>query len=313
MHTSDTVAVTGAFGYSGSYIARRLLDAGIAVRTLTRSPDRESDLRGRVDVHPLAFDDPASLRRSLAGVSVLINTYWVRFNHARFTFAQAVRNTLALFEAAQAAGVRRIVHVSITEPTEDSPLEYFRSKAELERRLRESGMSHCILRPAVLFGGDDILVNNIAWVLRRAPVFGVFGDGRYRIQPIHVDDFAALAVENARGDENCTINAVGPQIFEYRELAAEIGRIIGCPRRIVSVSPALGYRLGQLMGWAVGDVMITRDEIAGLMGGLLAVDTPPTGTTRLTDWAASVANTLGRRYASELGRRANRSAAYARV
>lgn len=311
MASGETYVVTGAFGYSGSYISRRLLDAGVSVRTLTNSPARESDLHGRIDVRPLAFDNPPELARSLNGASVLINTYWVRFNHARFTFAEAVQNTTALFEAARNAGVRRIVHVSITNPSEDSPLEYFRGKAVLERRLRETGVSHCILRPAVLFGGGDILVNNIAWVLRRAPVFGVFGDGRYRIQPIHVEDFAALAVEQARDTTDGVVNAVGPEIFAYRELAAEIGRIIGCNRRIISISPGTGYRLGQLMGWLVGDVMITRDEIAGLMGDLLAVDTPPTGKTRLTDWARGVADSLGRRYASELARRKNRIAAYA--
>ncbi len=178
-------AVTGAFGYSGKYIARRLLAAGRRVITLTNSTDRANEFGGQTRAFPFHFDRPDELAASLAGVEVLYNTYWVRFNHKLFRHADAVRNTLILFDAAQRAGVRRIVHVSITNPAEDSPLEYFRGKARLERALIESGLSYAILRPTVLFGAEDILINNIAWLLRRLPVFGVFGDGSYRLQPIY--------------------------------------------------------------------------------------------------------------------------------
>ncbi len=244
------------------------------------------------------------MTETLRGASVLYNTYWVRFNYARFKHSAAVENTLRLFEAAKEAGVRRVVHVSITHPSEDSPLEYFRGKARLERALRESGLSHAVLRPTVLFGREDILINNIAWLLRRFPVFGVFGHGEYRLQPIYVDDFAALAVETGRGEEDATIEAIGPETFTYRELAESLGRIIGHRRPIVEIPPALGYRLGAIVGKVVGDVLITREEIEGLMAGLLCVEgAPPAGTTKLTDWATANARSLGRTYASELARR----------
>jgi NADH dehydrogenase len=221
-----------------------------------------------------------------------------------------VRNTETLFRAAQAAGVSRIVHVSITNPSEASPLEYFRGKARLERVLRESGLSHAILRPAVLFGREDILVNNIAWALRHLPVFGVFGDGQYKLQPIYVDDLAQLAVAQGQQTAKVTLNAIGPETFTYRELVAAIGRIIGKPWPIVSVPPGLGYAVGWLIGKVVGDVMITREEIRGLMDNLLYVDAPPTGTTKLTDWARAHAASLGLRYASELARRRDRETEY---
>lgn len=296
-------AVTGAFGYSGQCIARRLLEAGEPVITLTNSLHRPNPFEERVKAYPFNFENPAELTQSLEGVSVLYNTYWVRFNHKMFSHADAVANTLALFTAAKQAGVRRIVHISITNPAEDSPLEYFSGKARLERALIESGLSYAILRPTVLFGKEDILINNIAWLLRRLPVFGVFGDGRYRLQPIYVDDLAQLAVEQGRNESNVIINAIGPETFTYRELVQEIGRIIGARRPVVSVPPAIGYWAGALIGKLTGDVTITRQEIAGLMAGLLYVDAPPAGQTRLTDWAAAHAATLGARYASELARR----------
>jgi uncharacterized protein YbjT (DUF2867 family) len=295
--------VTGAFGYSGSYIARRLLARGCRVRTLTSVPQSRSPFGEAVAAEPFHFDEPAKLTESLRGVSVLYNTYWVRFNHRNFTFADAVRNSRVLFDAARRASVQRIVHVSITNPALDSPLEYFRGKAQVEEALRGSGVSYAILRPAVLFGGDDILVNNMAWMLRRFPVLGVFGKGNYRLQPIFVEDLAELAAEEGQRRENTIINAIGPETFTYRELLQQVGRIIGKRRLIVSVPPWLGYLVASLIGRVVGDVVVTRDEIAGLMGNLLWVDAPPAGTTKLTDWARENADHLGHRYASELARR----------
>lgn len=301
--TRELHAVTGAFGYSGRYIARRLLDAGHRVITLTNSLQRDNPFAGRVAAKPLVFGRPDALVETLRGVRVLYNTYWVRFNYRSFTHAQAVDNTRRLFTAARQAGVERIVHVSITNPSADSELEYFCGKAQLEAALKASEVSYAILRPAVLFGREDILINNIAWMLRRFAVFGVFGDGEYKLQPIHVDDLAKLAVEHGAKVDDVIVDAIGPETFTYRELVTAIGRAIGKPRRIVSIPPSAGYYVSVLLGKLMGDVVLTRDEIKGLMAGLLSVDSPPAGTTRLTDWAAEHRDALGVRYANELGRR----------
>ena len=303
-------AVTGAFGYSGKYITRRLLARGHDVLTLTGSPDRANPFGDSIRVCPFDFDKPDKLAESLAGVSVLYNTYWVRFNHKTFTHARAVENTKVLFRAAKQAGVERVVHVSITNPSEDSPLEYFSGKAKLERALVESGLSHAILRPTVLFGREDILINNIAWMIRRLPVRGVFGRGDYSLQPIHVDDLAKLAVEQGEGRENVVIDAIGPETFTYRELVAMIAAAIGKRRLIVPVPPLIGYLASLCLGRIVGDVIVTREEIRGLMDDLLHVDSPPAGQRKLTDWAREHSDQLGHRYASELARRVDRTAQY---
>jgi NADH dehydrogenase len=304
------VAVTGAFGYSGRYIARRLLAAGHEVLTLTNSVNRENPFGEAVRVAPFHFDQPERLAQSLRGVEALINTYWVRFDHKLFTHAQAVANTRILFAAARQAGVRRVVHVSITNPDPQSRLPYFRGKAELEQALQTSGLSHCILRPTVLFGKEDVLINNIAWALRRFPVFGVFGDGEYQLQPIHVDDLAAVAVQQAAATDSRILEAIGPETFTYRGLVEMIARAIGVRRRLVRVPPALGYWACRLAGAWVRDVIITREEIQGLMENRLYVNAPPLGWTKLTDWAAKHAATLGRRYTSELQRRVDRTSRY---
>ena len=304
------IAVTGAFGYSGRYIAKRLLAAGHEVVTLTNSMHRANPFGEKITVFPFHFEEPQKLRDSLRGVHALVNTYWVRFDHRLFTHGQAVANTKILFAAAKEAGVRRIVHVSITNPDETSDLPYFRGKAELESSLKGLGVSFCILRPTVLFGKEDVLINNIAWALRHLPVIGVFGSGEYRLQPIHVDDLAQSAAQKVEGGGDEVIEAIGPETFTYRELVARVGFGLGVKRPIISVPPGLGYWGCRLVGLFVGDVVITREEIRGLMEGRLYVDAPPLGATKLTEWIDHHRDTLGRRYTSEMARRIDRVSEY---
>lgn len=310
MSATQLDAVTGAFGFSGKYITRRLLQMGHTVRTLTNSLHRPNPFGSQVEAFAYNFDDNAKLVETLRGVTVLYNTYWVRFDHADFSHAKAIQNSLNLFSAAQQAGVKRIVHISITNPSEDSPLPYFNGKARLERGIIESGLSYTILRPAVIFGPEDILINNIAWTLRRLPVFGIFSDGSYRLQPIYVDDIAGLAVAAGQEQNGQVVDAIGPETFKYSELVWTIGDIIGKRRLMLSVSPTVGYWAGWLIGRLMGDVLITRDEISGLMQNLLYTSSPPLGTTRLTTWAKEHAATLGIKYASELRRRLHRDVPY---
>jgi NADH dehydrogenase len=295
-------AVTGASGYTGRYLAARLLSQGKDVITLTGSPDRPSPFGERVRTFPFDFDHPERLAASLKGVRTLYNTYWVRFNHGEATFQRAVRNTKILVDAAVQAGVRRLVHVSITNPALGSPLPYFHGKAELEAYIRASGLSHAILRPAVIFGREDILLNNIAWFLRRFPVFGIPGDGSYRLQPIFVDDMAALMAQYGEGDENVTVDATGPETFTFDELVRELGDAVGKRVRLVHLPPGLALTATRLVGLFVRDVVLTRDEVRGLMENTLVTDSPPVGTTKLSAWARENAAWLGSRYHSELAR-----------
>lgn len=303
-------AVTGAFGYSGRYITERLLAAGHGVITLTNSVKRENPFGERVKAFPFNFDHPERLTETLRGIDVLINTYWVRFNHRLFTHRQAVTNTKILIQAAKDARVRRIVHVSITNPDIQSNLTYFSGKAEVEAALTSSGVSYCILRPAVLFGKEDVLINNIAWSLRSFPMFGVFGKGDYKLQPINVDDLAAAAAQKATSESNETVNAIGPETFTYRELVEMIERTIGVKRLVIGVPPLLGYWACRITGLFVRDVIITRDEIRGLMENRLCVDAPPLGSTKLTEWVERHKDTLGRHYTSEMARRVDRFSEY---
>jgi uncharacterized protein YbjT (DUF2867 family) len=296
------VVVTGAFGYTGKYITRQLLARGKRVRTLTAHPNLANEFGERVEVAPLDFSDPAALVTNLRGADCLFNTYWVRFNYGGSTFERAVANTRMLFAAAKDAGVRKVVHVSITNPSLDSPLPYFRGKAELEQALQQSGLPYTILRPTVVFGLEGILINNIAWLLRRFPVFGIPGDGQYRLQPIFVEDVAELAVRGSQEGADSVRDAVGPEIFSFEELVRLVARCLGRRARLIHFPPGAALALTRVLDLFVRDCILTREEIDGLMAGLLVSSTPPTGHTRFSDWLDAHAHRLGESYASEIER-----------
>src|SRR5579871_1861597 len=267
---AKTITITGAFSYTGKYATRLLLERGYQVRTLTNHPRRESPFGDRVEAFPYSFDRPDLLGETLRGTSTLINTYWVRFPHGRSTFESAVANTKTLIAAAKDAGVKRIVHVSIANPSEESPLGYYRGKAQLEKAVIESGLSYAILRPTVIFGAEYILINNIAWFVRHFPVFGIPGDGRYRIRPIYVEDVARLIAGVAQGQQNCVLDAVGPETFTFEDLVRLVAEKVGRPARVIHLPAPLAYLATLVTGWFVGDVILTWQEYRGLMADLLA-------------------------------------------
>jgi NADH dehydrogenase len=294
--------VTGAFGYTGKYIARRLLAMGRGVKTLTGHPDRAAASNGHIEAAPLQFERPKKLVENLRGCSTFYNTYWVRFPYGEITYEKAVENSRILVHAAREAGVRRIVHLSITNPAPGSTLGYFRGKAAVERLIIDSGLAYAILRPTVIFGVEDVLINNIAWLLRHCPVFAIPGSGEYRLQPVYVVDLAEMAVAAGREAGNLVMDAVGPETYAFQELVQLIASNVGSRAKIVHLHPSVALFLSRLVGRAVHDVVLTQEEVEGLMAGLLVSKNEPAGRTRLSDWVIRHAHLLGKHYASELNR-----------
>jgi uncharacterized protein YbjT (DUF2867 family) len=302
--TTDPAAgcdvVTGAFSYSGSRIALALAGAGREVRTLTGHPERAAG--SAIAAYPLDFADRAGLVKAMSGATTLYNTYWVRFAHGSTDHDLAVANSRILFSAARDAGIERIVHVSILHADVESALPYFRGKALVEEELIGSGISYAILRPAIFFGGDDVLVNNIAWLLRHLPVFGIGGGGDYRIRGIHVDDLARLCVEYGAARTATRIDAVGPDRPTFRELVEAVRTAVGSRSRLVPVPGAAVPVLARVLGLALRDVLLTRDEYQAMALGFADSDAPTTGDTSILSWLSDNGERLGRTYANELHR-----------
>ena len=298
--------VTGAFGYSGRWIARELLSRGKRVRTLTNAVGRDDPFQGMVEVMPIDFSNHDLLVSSLRGADVLYNTYWVRYKNRKDGYAHeiAVENTRKLFLAAEEAGVNRIVHFSVAHPHKAPDWSYFRGKVEVEKMLTESGLSYAILRPTVFFGGDrDVLINNMAWLIRKFPVFGIFGMGNYPIQPIHIEDIAKVAVDQGESVEHVVLDVAGPEIFTYREYVTLIAKSLGVSRLIIPVPPIVGWAVGKVVGAILRDRVITRAEIKGLMRGLMATDAKPLGKIKFSEWVATNGADLGAKYHNDLKER----------
>jgi NADH dehydrogenase len=287
-------AVTGAFGFSGRHIATRLLARGDEVLNLTNHPKRPDPFAGRVPVAPLVFTDDKSLAGSLRGIDVLFNTYWFRVPKAGETHDDAVRNLGVLFAAARRAGVRRIVHISVANPDAQSPHSYYRGKARAEEALAASGVGHAVLRPAVLFGDEPILVNTVAWLLRRVPLFAIPGDGRYPIQPVSVNDVADLALAAAALDENVAWDAAGPETMSFTEFIRAVRSAVGSRALVVHVPALLALLGARGLGLVTSTMLLTAEELDAMTAGLLASHEPPRGTTRFSEWLAASGTWLGR-------------------
>lgn len=302
MAQSGLNVITGATGYTGKYIARRLLAMGHSVKSVTGHLQRTNPFGDRISIAPFDFDDPKKLTENLRGAHTLYNTYWVRFSHGKTTFEVAVENTKTLLAAAKSAGVQKFIHISIANSDPNSPLPYYRWKGLLEQAVMNSGLSYAIIRPTVIFGLEDILVNNIAWCLRRFPFFAIAGTGNYQIQPIFVEDVVELAVKAAEGKDNVVFDAVGPEIFTFNQLVELIAGQVQSRAKIVHLHPRLALLLAQVIGCIVRDVVLTKEEVDGLLANLLVSSKPHTGKTRFSEWLNQHAATLGTTYSSELSR-----------
>jgi len=304
MPTTDLV--TGAFGFTGSRIAARLLRAQRRVLTLTRRPAGKHPLADRVEL--VAYDfEPGALRAALNGVDTVYVTMWMRFPRGHATWTQMVDNVTRLAGAAADAGARRIVYVSVTNARRDSSTAYFRAKAAAEDAVldaaRRGTISVAIVRPTLLYGPGDILINNMAWTLRRLPVFGIPGDGRFLVQPVHVDDVAELCVRLGAADARVDVDAAGAETLSFNELVGAVRSAVRSRALVVHLPVPLVLAATRALGLVVGDVVLTRDEMRELMESLL-VARDPAGTcpTRFTDWIAANGAGTGRRYSSELAR-----------
>ena len=294
--------VTGSFGYIGKYITCKLLEQGEEVRTITTHPDKPNPFGNAVKAFSYNFDNPEELTNSLRGAETLYNTYWIRFEYDNQTYRQTIKNTITLFNCAKEAGIKRIVHISVTNASVNSDLPYYAGKAEQENALINSGVPYTIVRPTLVFGDEDILVNNIAWLIRKFPLFPIFGDGTYRVQPVFVKDLASIAVESSRGEKSVILDAIGPETFTFQEFVQLIASAIKPAAALIHIPPAIGIIFGKLIGLVLRDNILTRNELKGLMDEMLTSKQQPNGSTAFSDWLESHKEKIGSVYSSEIER-----------
>lgn len=298
----DFDVVTGAFGFLGAYLAARLLARGRQVNTLTGHPERQGSLTGKVKVSPFHFERPEQLAKDLEGAKTLYNTYWIRFERGAATFDLTLERTRILAEAAARAGVRHLVQFSSVGADERSDLPYFRAKAEAEKLVAASFPGVTIIRPTLMFGVESLLFNNLAWMLKKMPVFAVCGRGDYLLQPVYVDDVAAAAVTAEPSAESRILEIGGPETCSYRELLQQLAAVVGARLRVLQVRMERLMQMTSTLAHLTDDVLMTRDEAEALVRGMLVASGPAAGSTRLSSWLEDHGQELGKTYQSVLDR-----------
>lgn len=288
-------AVTGAFSQTGHAIAQALHARGRSVRSITRAPP---DPSGRIPVIPPAFDDPAALTQALRGCEVLHSTYWARFGIGG-SFDPLVENSRILYDCARRAGVKRVVQVTVAHADAPTGIPYWEAKGRLESVLRESGLPHSILRPALIVGPQDTLINNVAWAMRRLPMMAMPGRGQYRVRPVAVDDLGELAAAHGERSGDVAVAAVGPESFTYREFLAAVRDAMGA-RCLLAPMPARAARLtANALGAVLREPLLGPGEVEAMRRGLLHVDGEATCPTRFSEWLDAHASGLGRTFHSQ--------------
>lgn len=299
--------VTGAFSYSGKYIADELLKYDHKIKTLTGHPDEESINFDKIDIFPYNFENYSELVTSLTGVTTFINTYWIRFPQKDITWDDVVSNSKILFDACKEAGVKKIIHLSVTNPSLNSPYPYFKGKAEVEDYLTSLDISYTIIRPALTFEDGDILLNNIAWLLRRSPLFGIFGDGKFMIQPISQLDLSKVVVSHIYDgkDTREIIDAIGPETHEFQDIIKMLNSATNSKTLILKFPGVLywiPYLFSKIVGFFMKDTLLTRNEIGALKDNLLLTNSLPVADTSFKDWVSKNGDKLGSEYAHEINR-----------
>jgi uncharacterized protein YbjT (DUF2867 family) len=221
------VALAGGSGFIGRAIARRLVAGGIHVRVLTRNPE---SARARLNLPGVEFvsadiGNPASLLQALGEANAIVDAiqfdgYPVENPRRGLTFERVdYGGVLALVDAAKQSGVDRFIYISGAAADEKSAHPGFRAKGRAERAIRESGLTYTIFRPSLIYGPEDKVVNGLARALRFAPIFGVPGTGRQKVQPVLVDDLAACVTLALSGrGHNRTYEIGGPELMTFDEM-----------------------------------------------------------------------------------------------
>lgn len=272
------VLVTGATGFVGRHLVRALLAAGHQVKALVRSPEKATqilgdplgDAAGRLQTVAGDVLAPASIVQAVAGCDAAVHLVGIIKEKRGATFRDLhVRGTANVLAAATRAGVSRLVHMSALGARDGAQTGYHQTKWEAEELVRNSGLRAVIFRPSIIYGPGDEFVNMLAGLIRRVPVFPVFGDGCYRLQPVWVEDVAyfftrALEVEGAVGE---TLEVGGPQRLTYGELVAEIMRVTGRRRPQVHLPLNLTRRIIAAAQRVRAPLPVTSDQLTMLLEG----------------------------------------------
>jgi uncharacterized protein YbjT (DUF2867 family) len=270
------VAVFGGTGFLGRRIVRHLRNREYSVRVASRRPERGQRLFGTDDPHiqlvKANVRDERSVTDAIAGAHTVVNTVSLYVEHGDETFHSIhVEAAQRVAVQAQRAGIKHLVHVSGIGSDTRSRSLYIRKRGDGELAVLGAFANAIIIRPAVMFGPDDAFLTTILNLLRRFPIYPMFGSGWTRLQPAYVEDVAEAIVRAVQRTETnaITFECGGPRIYTYEELLRMVAREAGLKRILIPVP----FAAWQALAW-IAEMMpsppITRNQVE-----LMQVDNVP--------------------------------------
>lgn len=273
-----TVLVLGGSGFVGRHVVAKLVDAGHRVVVPTRRRDRARDvmLLPTVTIVETDVHDPAKLAALVGRADVVVNLVGILHEEGGQTFARAhVELPRKLIAACEAAGVKRLVHMSALGAAPDGPSKYQRSKGEAEGLVASSGLDWTIFRPSVIFGRGDSFLTMFARLVRLLPVVALAAPAA-RFQPVWIGDVAHCFARSVDDDRTVgqRYDLAGPSVYTLRELVTYVGDLTGHRRPIVPLGPGLSQLQARMLELLPVKLM-TRDNLASMQQDNVSPDPFP--------------------------------------
>ncbi len=263
------VTVFGGSGFVGRAIVRALAQEGYQVRIACRRIELAERIKTAGDVGQITLvrtnlRNAASVKAAVAGSQAVVNASGIAFQRGRQSYQTVhVEGSRSIAEAAKAAGVQRLVHMSgIGADQRNSTNKYIRSKVDAEDAIVAGFPDATILRPSVVFGPEDAMFNRMGQIAKQAPFLPVVGDGSARVQPVFVGDLgAAVVAVLERPDTARTVFELGgPRVYTYREIAALVLRETDRHKRILGI-PASLMRIAGFFSEFLPVPPLTHDQV----------------------------------------------------
>jgi len=271
------VFLTGTSGFVGSHLVRGLLRAGHTVRGLVRSLDKAIAKTPGIEYTPGNVLEPASLREVMAGCDAVIHLVGVILEVKGATFERIHhQGTENVVEAAKSSGIRRFLHMSALGTRPNAVAEYHKTKWKGEEVVRASGIPWVILRPSIIYGQGDGFTTQMLDLMRKAPLRPIVGSGKYRVQPIFIEDVVdcfvqALTRDAALGRE---IALGGPRAMPIEEMLDALAAAAGIRKRKIHVPYWFMYLNAALLELFLSRPPVTRGQLIMMREGS-SCDTAP--------------------------------------
>lgn len=264
------LAVTGASGFVGRNLLAALAGSGHDIRALVHTRRPDSAAGERLEYVPADVHDLPSLRKALAGVEVVYHLVGIIVETKKLTFERTVaEGTRNVVRAARDCGVKKIIYVSALGTSATSETKYFQTKWLAEEAIRTSGLDHVILRPSLIYGPGDQSLSRLHRLLKYSPLMPIVGDGRYRLQPIFIDDLVQVLVPalTETGASGRTIEMGGPEAFEFRQMTGIMKKVFNYRRLNIYIPFSLVRAVARVMETFLKPAPVTVDQLMMLRAG----------------------------------------------